>query len=168
MKSRSRLYLGYGFLMLGMLFFQSCGITPRTAIFVGETDPADFSLSNTKPESFAFEVPAGSAATFDFAVELTYFENQMQGWDALPLSYTLTFPDGKEEKKPFLVNVHDDKGGWRGALRENLTDRFFEENISKGLKLAPGKYKLDLFGDSPSVDKPILGIVHVAFKVYAY
>jgi len=151
-----------------MLFFLACVGVSRTVLFVGESDPADFTLSNAKPEHFAFEIPTGSSGTFDFGVELTYFENQMQGWDALPLSYTLTFPDGKQEKKQFAIKVRDDKGAWRGTLRENLTDRFFEENIAQGLRLSPGKYALDLAGDSPSLDKPILGIVHVAFKVYAY
>jgi hypothetical protein len=155
-------------MLLGVITLFSCGAVQRTAIYVGESDPADFTLSNTKPEAFAFEIPAEHKGPFDFAIELTYFENQLQGWEALPLYYTLTHPDGKEEDKRFSMSLKDEKGAWRGELKENQTDRIFEQNIQEAMALSPGKYAVKLFGDNTDLAKPILGIVHVAFKVYAY
>ena len=155
-------------MMVSMTIMQSCGVAERKAIFVGESDPVDFTLSNTKPEIYNFEIPANESGTFDFAIELTYFENQMEGWDALPLYYTIVSPDGKAEDKRFSLKIKDDKGGWRGILRENQTDRIFEEDISKNLSLQPGKYAVKLFGDNQDLAKPILGIVHVTFKVYGF
>lgn len=166
MKTQNRLRWVNLAMLIGALFALSCSAANRQAIFVGESDPADFTLSNTKPETFDFEIPAGSAGPFDFAIELTYFENQMQGWDELPLYYTLTHPDGKEEDKRFTLKLKEN-GEWRGQLKENQTDRFFEQTINEGLALSSGKYSLKLFGDNKDLAKPILGIVHVTFKVYS-
>lgn len=151
-----------------VLIFLSCGVAPRKAIFVGESDPADFTLSNTKPEVYAFEIPASATGPFDFAIEFTYFKDQMQGWDKLPLYYTIVYPDGQEKDKRFNLVLKDEKNEWRGQLKENETDRIFEDTIDKNLQLAPGKYQIKLFGDSNDLSKPILGVVHIAFKVYAY
>lgn len=155
-------------MVLSCIGWTACGSDSRSLVYAGESDPADFSLSNTKPEQFNFEIAAGKTGPFDFALELTYFDNQMQGWEALPLYFTVVHPDGKEVDKRFSLNLKDEKGGWRGTLKENLTDRVFEETIQTGLALSPGKYTIKLFGDSKDLSKPILGIVHVAFKVYSH
>lgn len=154
-------------LFCGLTLLISCGSAPKRVVWVGESDPLDFSLSNTRPESFAFELPSDEKGPFDFAFELTYFDNQLQGWDALPLYYTLQYPDGKEEDKRFSIRLKDEKGEWRGQLKENMTDRVLEETVNGGLPLLPGKYLLKLYGDSKDLARPILGIVHVAFKVYS-
>jgi hypothetical protein len=85
----------------------------------------------------------------------------------LPLYYTLTYPDGKAKDQRFTLKLKDESGGWKGVLQANETDRIFEENIQENLLLSPGKYELKLFGDSQDLAKPILGIVHVVFKVYS-
>jgi hypothetical protein len=168
MEARSNTHWIAAALVAGLLFLYACGGgTAQRVIFVGESDPADFSLSNTKPESFVFEIPGNEGGPFVFALELTYFENQMQGWESLPLYYMLTRPDGTEEDLRFSLQLKDDKGGWRGTLKENQTDRIFEQEIQLGLALSPGKYSIKIFGDSKDLTKPILGIVHIAFKVYA-
>jgi hypothetical protein len=149
-----------------LLLILSCNTTTSQLIHSATAEPADFSLSNTRPETFPFEIPKEAAGPFSFAIELTYFPNQLQDWDALPLYYTLQHPDGKEEDKRFTLNLKDDKGDWRGELQANGNDKAFEEIIQKDLALPPGKYELKLFGDSKDLAKPILGIVKVAFKVY--
>lgn len=145
----------------------SCGSVAKRVIFAGESEPVDFSLSNTRPEKYEFELPADVAGPFDFAFELTYFDNQLQGWESLPLYYTLKHPDGHEDDKRFAVKLKDESGQWRGQLKENMTDRILEETANEGLALSPGKYTLNLFGDSKDLSKPILGIVKVTLKVYA-
>jgi hypothetical protein len=169
MKLRSNLWKIGLVLVTLTICLGACGVSAeRKAIYVGESDPVDFTLSNTKPEIFAFEIPAEAKGPFDFAVELTYFDNQLQGWDMLPLYYALTKPDGKEEDKRFELKLKDEKGGWRGVLQANQTDRIFEENVNQRLMLSPGKYNVKLFGDNKDLSKPILGIVHVVFKVYSF
>jgi hypothetical protein len=154
-------------LLLLTAFFLSCGTSEKKLIFSGEAEPADFSLSNTRPETFQFEIPADAAGPFTFAIALTYFPNQMQNWEALPLYYTLGYPDGREEDKRFSLKLKDEAGEWRGTLQKNDTDRLFEESISDGLALPAGKYAFKLFGDSKDLAKPILGIVRVVMKVYS-
>ncbi len=152
------------------LLIALAGCTPqdnRKLLTAIEAEPIDFSLSNTRPEKYSFEVGADQKGPFDIAFELTYFENQMQGWDALPLYFTLKHPDGKEEDHRFSLNLKNDEGGWKGELKENNVDRFFEQTAKESLSLSPGKYDMKLFGDSKDLSKPILGIVRVTMKLYA-
>jgi hypothetical protein len=150
--------------LLLLLGLAACG-GQKTVLYAGEAEPADFGLSNTKPEMYAFTIPDDHKGPFDVAIELTYFENQMQGWDALPLYYVLVAPDGKETEHRFSLSVKGPDGKWRGELKENNADRFFEETVQKGVALAPGKYTLKLFGDIKDLSKPILGIVRVIVKI---
>lgn len=150
-----------------LVAFFSCGTGVKKLIFAGEAEPADFSLSNTHPEVFAFDIPADAQGPFTFALELTYFDNQMQGWESLPLYYTLRHPDGREEDKRFSLKLKEEDGNWRGELKENLTDRIFEQSIHEDVTLVAGSYAVKLFGDNQDLSKPILGIVRVTWKVYA-
>jgi hypothetical protein len=145
-----------------------CEPAQRTAIAVAESDPADFSLSNTKPETFHFQVPADAKGPFDLALELTYFENQLQGWESLPVRYAVVGADGKEEFQKAELKLKDDKGEWRGKLSENMSDRAFEESLKEGMALSPGAYDFKLLGDNQDSTRQILGIVHLAFKVYSH
>jgi hypothetical protein len=145
-----------------MLVLSGCG--GRSLIFAGEAEPADFSLSFQMPEEFDFEITGEEIATYDFALELTYFAEQMQGWTEIPLYYILTRPDAEEDKRFNFPVKEGDK--WLGELLANEHDRIYEQDIEKGLQLTPGKYNLKLYGDSKEQGKPILGIVKVTFKVY--
>lgn len=150
-------------LSLVVLTLFSCG--SRSVVFVGEAEPEDFSLSFKMPEEFEFEIPEGGAGTHDFALEITYFSEQMQGWDQIPLYYILTTPNSESDKR-VSVSVKEENGGWRGKMLPNEHDRLFEADIVNGLDLQPGKYNFKLYGDSKDEGNPILGIVKVAFKVY--
>lgn len=152
---------------LALLSLMSCGPVERRLVFVAESDPADFTLSNTKPELFNVVIPADAQGPYDLALELTYFDNQLQGWEDLPLYYTVQHPDSSEEDRRFALKLKDEKGGWRGTLKENMTDRVFEQDIATDVSLAAGAHSFKLYGDSKDLTKPILGIVHVSFKVYA-
>lgn len=155
------------FVLVTFAFVSACSPTEnKTLVTAIEAEPADFSLSNTRPEIYDFEIAAENKGTFAFAFELTYFENQMQGWDALPLYYSLKHPDGKEEDYRFSLALKDEKGEWKGELKENNVDRVTEQTIKDALSLTSGKYQLKLFGDSKDLSKPILGIVRVTFKLY--
>ncbi len=156
-----------GLLLGWVMLFSACELSTKRVVFAAEAEPADFSLNATKPEVFAFELPANETGPFDLALELTYFDNQLQGWEVLPLAYNLVYPDGKQDRKTFNLRIKDEKGEWRGQLKENMTDRILEENFAAGLSLPSGKYSLQLFGDSQDPTKPILGIVRVTLKVYA-
>lgn len=152
---------------LALLSLMSCGPVERKLVFAAESDPADFTLSNTKPEVFNVAIPADAQGPFDLGLELTYFDNQMQGWEELPLYYTVQHPDSSEEDKRFALKLKDEKGQWRGNLKENMTDRVFEQDIVTGMNLAAGTHTFKLYGDSKDLTKPILGIVHVSLKVYS-
>lgn len=145
-----------------LLLMVGCG--DRTLIFAGEAEPADFSLSFQMPEEFDFEITGEEAATFDFALELTYFAEQMQGWTEIPLYYILTRPDSEQDKRFNFPVRQGDK--WLGELLANEHDRIYEQDFEKGIQLTPGKYNVKLYGDSKEQGKPILGIVKVTFKVY--
>ena len=153
-------------LALSMSMLGCSQIESKQLLAAVEAEPEDFSLRNTRPEIFAFEI-ADQKGPFDIAFELTYFENQMQGWDALPLYFTLKSPDGKEQDHRFSLTLKDEKGDWKGELKENNADRIIEQVAKAGLDLAAGKYELKLFGDSKDLSKPILGIVRVTMKLYA-
>ncbi|HHG85750.1 MAG TPA: hypothetical protein ENJ82_13465 [Bacteroidetes bacterium] len=145
------------------LTVMSCG--NRTLVFAGEAEPENFSLSFKMPEEFDFEILEGAEGKHDFALEVTYFSEQMQGWDQIPLYYILTSPTAESDKR-ISIPVKDQKD-WRGTLLANEHDRIFEQDIATGLDLAAGKYNLKLYGDSKDEGKPILGIVKVTFKVYS-
>jgi hypothetical protein len=145
-----------------LLVLGGCGA--RSLIFAGEAEPTDFSLSFQMPEEFDFEIADEKGGKFDFAIELTYFAEQMQGWDEIPLYYILTRPDTEEDKRFTLAVKEGDT--WRGELLANEQDRIFEQEITRGIELTPGKYTFKLYGDSKEQGKPILGIVKVTFKVY--
>lgn len=162
MQNKFSLKLMPAMALLLMLVLTGCG--GRSLIFAGEAEPEDFSLSFQMPEEFNFELSEEAAASYDFALELTYFAEQMQGWDQIPLYYILTSPTAEQDKR-FNFPVKEGEK-WLGELLANEHDRIFEQDIEKGIQLTPGKYNLKLYGDSKEQGKPILGIVKVTFKVY--
>lgn len=148
--------------MLLIFAFSACD-GGKKAIFVGEAEPEGFSLSYQKPQEFTFEITEENKGSVDFALELTYFPEQMQGWEEIPLYYILQSPEGEEDKRFKLAVREGDK--WRGTELDNGHDWIFEETIQKGVEVKPGKYTFKLFGDSKKEGKSILGIVRVTFKV---
>ncbi|MEM0996482.1 MAG: hypothetical protein AAGN35_05360 [Bacteroidota bacterium] len=148
--------------LIALLFLAGC--SSRTVVFVGEAEPDDFSLSFQMPQEFDFTIAEEEGGQHDFALELTYFAEQMQDWEEVPLYYILTRPQGEEDRR-FRFKVRD-KGEWRGELLANEHDRVFEQDFANGIDLAPGKYNFKLYGDNQNEGKPILGIVKVTFKVY--
>lgn len=155
------------FTLLALLFLlTSCGGGGGSAaVFIGEVDPPEFKIRHKYPESFDFEITEEDGNRFDFALELTYFSEQMQDWEKtpIPLYYILEGGESEADKK-FGLTVHDGSD-WVGTVLENGYDRRFEETFEKGIELKPGKYKFRLFANTPN-EKDLLGIVHLAFKVF--
>lgn len=146
------------------LCFSACG--GKAPIFIGEAEPEDFSLSYQVPQEYTFEITEEGAGKHSFDLELTYFSEQMQGWDAIPLYYIHVAPGNEEKDKRFQVSVKAEDGNWRGELLENENDRKFQQTIESGLQLNAGKHTLKLYGDSREEGKPILGIVKATLKVF--
>lgn len=146
-----------------LLIFSACGTGGGgTAVFVGESDPAEFRLDFQKPEIFKFNIE--KAGTYRFALETTYFSEQLQGWDHIPVYFILVKSDKKEMEKEVEIPLKEN-GEWRGKVLENETDRIFEATLAEGIELPAGEQEFRLYGNTTS-EKPIMGMVHLAFKVY--
>lgn len=149
--------LGLAVLLLG----SGCG--SKQVIFAGENEPADFSLSFSEP--ITFEVPISEDIAADWAVELTYFPEQLQGWNEAPVYYIHTAPDGKETDGKFKIPLKDAKGEWIGTVQDNGHDRLTETTFASGKQMAAGKHSFKIYGDNTQEGQPILGIVRFTFKV---
>lgn len=157
---KSLRYLAAAFLLA--LTLTAC--SSKTVHFVGESEPADFSLSFQEPITFSFDI-SDAAAKYDWAVELTYFPEQMQGWKEVPVYYIHTTPDAKETDGKFKIPIQDAQGKWLGTLQDNGHDYVTSSTFSTGLTLPAGKHTLKFYGDNVQQGQPILGIVRFTFKV---
>lgn len=159
----SKLSLSAILLLTGIFFF-SCN--KRTLVYSGLSEPEGFVLSFQKPEVFEFEIE--EAGSYDLALELIYFSEQMQNLNGvLPMYYILEGPglgDGKDRK--FGVEVTEDTGEWRGELQDNEHDRLFEDTFEKDIQLESGKFKLKLYADSQEEGEAVAGMVQITMKVY--
>lgn len=157
-----RIPLIFSVLCLAALVLGS-GCGSKQVIFAGENEPADFSLSFSEP--ITFEVPISAEVAADWSVELTYFPEQLQGWNEAPVYYIHTAPDGKETDGKFKIPLKDAKGEWIGEVQENGHDRLTEFTFQSDAKMAPGKHGFKLYGDNTQQGQPILGIVRFTLKV---
>lgn len=151
-------------LLLTSTFMWSCG--GKEAVFAGESMPEAFILSFQKPETFDFDL--AEDGKYSFALELTYFSEQMQKLEAgIPMYYILEGPSlGNGKDKKFLLPIKDDKGEWRGDLEENDHDRKFEATFEEGIELKKGKHTFKLYADSQAEGEAVQGMVAIGFKVY--
>ena len=144
--------------------FAACGGN-KSAVFAGDSEPEAFMLSFQKPETFTFDI--AEAGSYDFAIELTYYSEQMQNMDGqVPMYYILEGPgmgDGKDRK--FAMRVSQE-GEWLGELMENEHDRIVEEIFEEDMQLEAGQYSFKLYADSSNEGEPVQGIVRITFKVY--
>jgi hypothetical protein len=147
--------------VLVVMFASGCG--SKQVVFAGEKEPEDFSLSFSQP--FEFQVPVTEAMQADWSVELTYFPEQLQGWNEIPVYYIHGGPDGKETDGKFKIPVKDAKGEWIGTPQENGHDRLTEMTFQSGKDMAPGQHTFKIYGDNTQQGQPILGIVRFTLKV---
>ena len=152
-------------LAVALLVLGLAGCGAKTVIFAGESEPADFSLSFQEPQEFKYMIQE-EGKEFGWAIELTYFPEQMQGWENVPVYYIHIAPDGKESDGKFTLPIKDSKGEWIGAVQENGHDRRTEVTFKEGLKLAKGQHVMKFYGDNAKQGQPILGIVRFTFKVF--
>lgn len=137
----------------------------KSAVFEGVSEPEAFMLSFQKPETFTFDI--AEAGSYDLAIELTYYSEQMQNMDGkVPVYYIIEGPglgDGKDKKFSLKVKEGEE---WIGELMENEHDRVMEEIFEEDFELQAGKHTFKLYADSSTEGEPVQGIVSVAFKVY--
>lgn len=133
-----------------------------SVVHVSESKPEDFTLDFQKPEIFTFEI--NEEGEYNFGLEFTYFSEQLQGWDKLPVYYIHIQPDKSESDKKVDIPLKEN-GEWKGKLLDNGQDRVLEGELAQGVRLQAGEHELRLYGNTSS-EKPILGIVSLAFKVY--
>jgi hypothetical protein len=145
-----------------LLIGSGCG-GGKQVIFAGEKEPEDFSLSFSQP--FEFDVPLTEDISADWSVELTYFPEQLQGWNEIPIYYIHGGPDGKETDGKFKIPVKDAKGEWLGTVQENGHDRLTEQTFQSSIKMPKGNHHFKIYGDNTQQGQPILGIVRFTLKV---
>lgn len=155
--------VSYRHLLLIAVLFLTLGCTKKSVVFVGEAEPAHFSLSFKEPEVFDFDI--ATEGKHDWEVELTYFPEQFPDWNEIPIYYIHTAPSGKESEGKFKIPVKDERGEWIGDVMANGHDRKTKAEMASGLLLSPGKHKVKIYGDNGKQGEPIYGIVRLTFKV---
>lgn len=151
--------------LTGFLFLNGCG-GGAEPVYAGESEPDEFSLKHKYPEEFKFKIPEGDGGKYKITIELTFFPEQMQDWAEVPLYYILGDPANADKNRDakFSIIVKDEMG-WKGEMSENEHDRVLEQTVEKSIDMEAGDYVFRLYGDTTD-EKPILGIVKVALKIY--
>jgi hypothetical protein len=143
------------------LVFASCGGGGGTVVHSAFSEPADFMLSPGHPEVFHFTLPEDGK--YSFEVEITYFSEQMQGTDALSLSYQLNGAGHGSEKKFSIPLKNGDT--WLGTpTKEGSMDFVVKQMAEENLQLKKGEYEFHLNAET-TPDKPILGMVKIQLNV---
>ena len=148
-----------------MLALTGCKKERGKAVHVAESEPENFVLSFQKPEVYEFTLKKDGE--YDFALELTYYSEQMQQLGtSIPMYYILEGPGlGNGVDQKFAFPIKTDSGEWLGELLENEHDRVSESIITQDLELKAGKHTLKLYADSQKQGEPVQGMVKIAFQV---
>ncbi len=147
--------------LLATLLFSACGSGSGSVVHTAFSEPADFMLSPGHPEVFRFTLPEDGK--YSLELEITYFSEQMQGTDAIEMSYMLSGAGHGSEKKFSIPVRNGDK--WAGTpTKEGSMDYLVKQKVAENLDLKKGEYEFHLRAETP-VDKPILGMVKIQVNV---
>jgi hypothetical protein len=147
--------------VMAMTLLTACGGGGGTVVDSAYAEPADFSLTPGHHEVLRLTVPEDGKYNLD--VEVTYFSEQMQGMDALPMSCLLTAGGVTREEK-FSIPVRKD-GQWLGTLvKEGGMDYLVKQTVITGIDLKQSDAEFHLRAETPA-EQPILGMVKLEVKL---